>query len=222
MPPAARISDPTAHGAPLAPGPGSVNVIIGGMPAWRAMIDQHACPAVSITGPDGIGSVMVGSPTVMINNMMACRMGDIVIEKPGLALGPANPIVMGCPTVIIGDVGMGGAFSPFAGAMAAAKASAAAYCQPEPPQQVLGDEIPSQSGDPSSKKKLEWIGIQLVNELGVPYATDELHGLTTDGDQHQTAISGGLHFTQIPGGTCTFNFPKFYDDMKNWKPNPED
>lgn len=107
MPPAARITDPTTHGAPLAPGPGSTNVIIGGMPAWRAVIDQHACPAVSITGPDGIGSVVMGSPTVLINNMMACRMGDIVIEKPGLALGPANPIIMGEPTVEIGVVGIG-------------------------------------------------------------------------------------------------------------------
>jgi uncharacterized Zn-binding protein involved in type VI secretion len=102
MPPAARLLDPTTHGAPLSPGTGSPNVLIGGQPAWRAMIDQHACPAVSITGADGVGSVMMGSPTVMINNQMACRLGDIVVEKPGLAMGPANPIIMGCPTVIIG------------------------------------------------------------------------------------------------------------------------
>jgi uncharacterized Zn-binding protein involved in type VI secretion len=107
MPPAARILDPTTHGMPLAPGPGSVNVLIGGLPAWRAMIDQHACPAVSISGADGVGMVMMGSPTVLINNMMACRLGDIVMEIPGLALGPVNPIIMGCPTVMIGEVGMG-------------------------------------------------------------------------------------------------------------------
>jgi len=107
MPPAARITDPTTHGMPLAPGPGSVNVLIGGLPAWRALIDQHACPAVSITGADGVGMVMLGSPTVLINNMMACRMGDIVTEIPGLALGPVNPIIMGEPTVMIGEVGMG-------------------------------------------------------------------------------------------------------------------
>jgi uncharacterized Zn-binding protein involved in type VI secretion len=107
MPPAARITDPTTHGMPLAPGPGSVNVLIGGLPAWRAMLDQHACPAVSISGADGVGMVMLGSPTVLINNMMACRMGDIVVEIPGLALGPADPIIMGEPTVMIGEVGMG-------------------------------------------------------------------------------------------------------------------
>lgn len=107
MPPAARILDATTHGMPLTPGPGSVNVLIGFMPAWRALMDTHICPAVSITGADGAGMVMLGSPTVLINFMMACRMGDIVTEIPGLALGPVNPIIMGCPTVMIGEVGMG-------------------------------------------------------------------------------------------------------------------
>ncbi|MGI4854287.1 MAG: PAAR domain-containing protein [Janthinobacterium lividum] len=109
------MADPTTHGAPLAPGPGSANVMIGFMPAWRAAIDQHACPMVSVTGADGVGSVIMGSPTVFINGMMACRMGDIVIEKPGLAMGPANPIVMGCPTVMIGEVGMGAVIAPSGG-----------------------------------------------------------------------------------------------------------
>jgi uncharacterized Zn-binding protein involved in type VI secretion len=102
MPPAARITDLTTHGAPLSPGPGSPDVLIGGLPAWRAIIDLHACPAVSVSGADGVGSVLMGSPTVFINGQMACRLGDIVVEVPGLAMGPANPIIMGCPTVIIG------------------------------------------------------------------------------------------------------------------------
>lgn len=123
MPPAARVADPTTHGAPLSPGPGSVNTIIGNMPAWRTMIDQHMCPAASVSGADGVGSVMMGSPTVFINNQMACRLGDIVIEKPGLAMGPANPIIMGCPTVMIGEVGMGGVTSVFGNSLSAAKAN---------------------------------------------------------------------------------------------------
>jgi hypothetical protein len=89
------------------------------MPAWRTMIDQHACPAASVSGADGVGSVMMGSPTVLINMQMACRVGDIVVEKPGLAMGPANPIIMGCPTVMIGEVGMG---SPGGGGLAGALA----------------------------------------------------------------------------------------------------
>ena len=37
MPPAARKTDPTAHGCPLNPGPGSLTVKIGFMNAWRGI-----------------------------------------------------------------------------------------------------------------------------------------------------------------------------------------
>jgi uncharacterized Zn-binding protein involved in type VI secretion len=124
--PAARVTDPTTHaGVPLAPGPGSLTVIIAHLPAWRANVDQHACPAVNVSGADGIGAVMLGSPTVFIENQMACRQGDIVVEKPGLAMGPVNPIAMGCPTVLIGD--SGGAGGPQAMTMSAAKQAGAPF-----------------------------------------------------------------------------------------------
>jgi type VI secretion system secreted protein VgrG len=105
--PAARVTDLTTHGSPLSPGPGSPDTLIGSLPAWRTIVDQHACPAASISGADGVGFVIVGSPTVWINNQMACRIQDIVVEKPGSAMGPVNPIAMGCPTVLIGEVGVG-------------------------------------------------------------------------------------------------------------------
>jgi len=101
--PAARVTDLTTHGSPLFPGPGSPNTLIGFLPAWRTIIDQHACPAASITGADGVGCVIIGSINVFINMQMACRVMDIVVEKPGLAMGPVNPIAVGCPTVIIGE-----------------------------------------------------------------------------------------------------------------------
>ncbi len=47
----------------------------------------------------------MGSPTVFINFMMACRISDIVVEIPG---GP-NAIAVGCHTVFIGPAGGGGA-----------------------------------------------------------------------------------------------------------------
>lgn len=137
--PAARIMDPTAHGKPLGPGPGSPNVLIGNRPAWRAVMDQHACPAVSTSGPDGVGSVLMGSPTVLINNQMACRQGDIIVEKPGLAMGPMNPIVMGCPTVLIGESGgvTGGTGAPSAPALSAAVISAAQARVPQAQAMVV-------------------------------------------------------------------------------------
>ena len=95
---AARITDLTTHGSPLLPGPGASTVLIGGLPPWRTFVDFHACPIVKGLVPDVGGVVMVGSPTVQIEFQMACRVTDMVIEIPG---GP-NPIILGCPTVMIG------------------------------------------------------------------------------------------------------------------------
>ncbi len=64
MPLAARIGDLTGHGTPLAPGPGSVNVFIGGLPAWRAVSDVHACPLITVLVPHVGGVVVKGSTTV--------------------------------------------------------------------------------------------------------------------------------------------------------------
>ncbi len=97
MPMAARMGDLTSHGTPLAPGPGSVNVLIGGQPAWRAATDFHTCPLVTALVPHVGGMVTLGSTTVLINNLPAARQGDAIVEA-----GPPNTIVMGCPTVIIG------------------------------------------------------------------------------------------------------------------------
>lgn len=87
----------TAHGTPLGPGPGSTNVLIGGMPAWRVGGDIHACPLASGPVPHGAGTVAMGSTSVLINNMPAARQGDTIVE----ATAP-NTITVGCPTVVIG------------------------------------------------------------------------------------------------------------------------
>lgn len=237
MPPAARIADPTTHGAPLAPGPGSANVIIGFMPAWRAMIDQHACPAVSISGADGIGSVMMGSPTVFINNMMACRMGDIVVEKPGLAMGPANPILMGCPTVLIGEVGMG---SPLpvrlgetmvsmssviggdAGSTAQSLAQAsqdAAAIVPLAGQdaliQAVGGNPAQDSSSPSDRKV--WVEIELLDEHGKPVPSEPYRIELPDGSvtEGSTDDRGRARVDGIDPGNCKISFPLL--DQRSWK-----
>lgn len=96
MPPAARTLDQTAHGTPLS-GPGSPTVLIGGLPAWRAAADFHACPLTTGTVPHVGGVVQVGSTSVLINNMPAARQGDMIVET-----GPPNTITTGCTTVLIG------------------------------------------------------------------------------------------------------------------------
>jgi hypothetical protein len=65
------------------------------MPAWRVGPDIHLCTAPSA---HGAGPVTPGAPTVLINGFPAARVTDFVVEPMG---GP-NPIVAGCPTVMIG------------------------------------------------------------------------------------------------------------------------
>ena len=95
--PAARLGDQTSHGTPLAPGIGSVNVLIGNKPAWRAGVDVHVCPLVDGLKPHVGGVVAVGSTSVLINGLPAARQGDQVVEA-----GAPNAILLGEPTVLIG------------------------------------------------------------------------------------------------------------------------
>ena len=97
MPPAARVGDLTSHGTPLGPGPGSTNVLIGGMPAWRATLDFHVCPLVTGVVPHVGGMIQMGSMKVLINGMPAARVGDMIVET-----GPPNSITLGEMTVLIG------------------------------------------------------------------------------------------------------------------------
>ncbi|WP_458251167.1 PAAR domain-containing protein, partial [Geobacter anodireducens] len=98
MPMAARTGDMTSHGTPLGPGPGCATVLIGGMPAWRAGSDFHACPLMNPgPSPHVGGTVAAGSATVFIGGLPAARQGDSIVES-----GPPNSITLGCPTVMIG------------------------------------------------------------------------------------------------------------------------
>lgn len=75
----------------LSAGGGSPDVIIQGLPAWRALIDIHLCPW------HGPGIVIKGSQTVFINGFPATRILDVVVEVV------PNVIIQGSPTVLIGD-----------------------------------------------------------------------------------------------------------------------
>ena len=67
------------------------------MPAAR-MGDQHPCPMSDGPKPHGIGTIMQGAPTVLIEGMAAARVGDQVV----CAASPApNTIVSGSGTVFI-------------------------------------------------------------------------------------------------------------------------
>ena len=96
MPPAATLGDQTSHVTPLSPGPGSPNVLIGGKPAWRTIVDSHTCPVSDPKSHVG-GVVLNGSLTVYINGSPAVRIGDDITEATSL-----NKIVSGVLNVLIG------------------------------------------------------------------------------------------------------------------------
>jgi hypothetical protein len=69
-----------------------------------SLSDMDICPVLVPIPPHGPGFVTRGSSTVKIGNLPAARQGDQVYE----ACGGANPIALGCMTVMIGDSGSGG------------------------------------------------------------------------------------------------------------------
>ena len=66
--------------------------------AAAAGADIHQCTTPLPTPPHGPGVVIDGSPTVIINNLPACRKGDSLLE----AVGPPDKISSGEPSVLIG------------------------------------------------------------------------------------------------------------------------
>jgi uncharacterized Zn-binding protein involved in type VI secretion len=97
-------------GGPILP-PGCPTVLIGNLPAARVG-DMALC-----VGPPDV--IAMGSATVMIGSMPAARIGDLTAH--------GGVIVAGFPTVMIGEMGMGGAVSAQAGTMKAAKLAGAAF-----------------------------------------------------------------------------------------------
>jgi uncharacterized Zn-binding protein involved in type VI secretion len=78
---------PIPHvGGPILP-PGEPTVLIGFMPAAR-LSDMCVC----VGPPDAIA---MGSPTVLTGFLMQARLGDPTIH--------GGNIILGCPTVIVGD-----------------------------------------------------------------------------------------------------------------------
>ena len=68
------------------------------MPAAARINDAHVCPMVTALVPHVGGPIVgPGAPTVLIGNMPAAVVGDIVT-----CVGPPDTIIMGSTTVMIG------------------------------------------------------------------------------------------------------------------------
>ncbi len=116
-------------------------------PAARAT-DMHTCPVSTHGG----GPLLLGHPTVLIGNLPAAALGDactcsgpadtlvqgsmsvLINGKPAARLGDVTAhggvITTGCPTVLIGDVGVSG--------LTPALSTRGAAAQPLAQMQALG------------------------------------------------------------------------------------
>ena len=91
--PAARLTDTTATGDVIT-GPGVATVLICSLPAsvMGDMVSGAAC----------VGSIMMGSPTVLIGGRPAARMTSQVVGNNPVTGVPVSTVVMGgAPTVLI-------------------------------------------------------------------------------------------------------------------------
>ncbi len=89
MPDAARMSDITSHGTPLTPGPGSPDVLIGNLPAWRALPDS--VPAGGLESATGTVAGLMDKPQLTPPSTtpdVASAMADFA-SSGGAAFAPA-------------------------------------------------------------------------------------------------------------------------------------
>jgi uncharacterized Zn-binding protein involved in type VI secretion len=148
--PAARMGDMTAHGGTIILG--LPTVLIGGAPAAR-IGDMHLCPMLTPGVPPiphvG-GPVSKGSAGVLIGGMPAARVGDLCV-----CVGPPDVIVLGCFTVLIGEVAAGGGGGGGAGAGSGMSAAAGVAT--------------AQSGSVESTTKREhWAEMKFTDSAGLP------------------------------------------------------
>ena len=153
--PAARLTDPTAHGGTIV-GPGVPTVLIGKMPA-ATMGDNHLCPMMTPATPPiphvG-GPITLGSTGVFIGKKPAARMGDMAV-----CVGPPSTVIMGCPTVLIGEVGSGSQ------AGSAGSAAAAAATSIKSPKGVAAIKPPAPQ---SQTAQIHDIHLQFHDDAGKP------------------------------------------------------
>lgn len=98
--PAARLTDPTAHGGAITAG--CPTVLIGKLPAAR-IGDVHACPMATGPVPHVGGPLVLGSFTVLVGGVPQSRQSDTLV-----CLGPPDTVMMGEPTVLVGMAGGAG------------------------------------------------------------------------------------------------------------------
>lgn len=222
MMPAARIADmhvcpmvtpgtpPIPHvGGPVA-GPGVPTVMIAGLPA-AVVGDTCVC----VGPPDTIAA---GSFVCLIGGKPAARVGDQTAH--------GGTIVMGCPTVLIGN--SGGSGSPQANAMSAARATAAALVKCDCDRPATDGRIDTGTNADmvavgsarraSNAPKLTWVEVQLRDQDGAPVAQELVRVVDADGRTREafSDAEGIVRVSGVAPGSVRITLPALDEDL--WKP----
>ena len=218
--PAAKLTSSCAHGGTVILG--NPTVMVGKMPA-ACMGDMHVCPMVTGVVPHVGGPIILGSVGVLIGGRPAARMGDMVT-----CVGPPDTIVMGVPTVMIGEIspapggagsGGGGAGGAAAAAFALAMAvGSAASAVAKLLKMSVGSsaaaasasaQAASQGGSSDTAegetKQGHWIRFQFVDKAGLPVATIPYLYKSVDGTETRSYLNGkGTIYEQgLDSGQCS-------------------
>jgi outer membrane protein OmpA-like peptidoglycan-associated protein/uncharacterized Zn-binding protein involved in type VI secretion len=199
--PGVRLTDMTAHGGTII-GPGVPTVMTGKMPA-ATILDQHVCPMVTGVVPHVGGPATLASTGVFIGKKPAGRVGDLHV-----CVGPPSMPVMGCFTVLIGEVGGGGG----GGAGAAAAAASANISSP-------ASVSPFPAAKPPESTELHYCQFKFVDSAGkglggIPYVFTgpdkaERPGCSApEGDILYSGLAKGGSFKVKAGAVTDAKWPK--------------
>ncbi len=105
--PAARLGDMTAHGGPLAPGPVSPNVIIGGQPAWwgcspaalAAIMNAISTAVQNIATASAAASAAAGTPGAAAANANLAKTAAEGVAAVGAAMAASGASIHACAIV---------------------------------------------------------------------------------------------------------------------------
>jgi hypothetical protein len=191
---------------------------------------MHVCPLPNpgLPPPPHVGGpVSLGAPTVLIGGMPAARMGDMVV-----CAGPPDTVMMGCPTVLIGEAGSGGGAGggdgggsggggqgkggsakqgkgSLARALRAARVPVTAFrfeTDTSSACSAFGMKMSTMGGEPGQEPAAgHWVEFQFVDKAGLPVGGPHFEFEGSDGTKERGVVqSDGLVRREgIPSGNCT-------------------
>lgn len=190
---------PIPHvGGPVLP-PGAVTVLAGGMP-----VATMGTMAICVGPPD---ILTLGSMAVFAMGQPVVRVGDVTAH--------GGSVMVGLPTVMVGD--SGGAGSSQAATMSAAKAGGSAFVRSECNAKAA-DAVARQAPPPPPDTGTSWVEVDVKDASGDPLPYQKVQITDAEGTV-RTAYSDANGLVRVNGmakGACKITLPDL--DQSSWAP----